>query len=96
MHGNKTLIAKELDKYPEIKNKCKIKHCDKVVQMEDKPSQSIRGGKNSSMWNTIEKKKSKAEAAISCRRALDGISTLILRRLPNVKRPAIAILAFNF
>ena len=31
LHGNKTLIAKELDKYPELKNKCKIKHCDKVV-----------------------------------------------------------------
>jgi glycerol-3-phosphate acyltransferase PlsX len=94
LHGNKTLIAKELDKYPEIKNNCKIKHCDKIVQMEDKPSQSIRGGKNSSMWNTIESvKKSKAEVAISCGNtgSLMAISTVILRRLPNVKRPAIAI-----
>ena len=94
LHGNKILIAKELDKHPEIKNKCKIRHCDKVVQMEDKPSQSIRGGKNSSMWNTIESvKKSKAEVAISCGNtgSLMAISTLILRRLPNVKRPAIAI-----
>ena len=94
LHGNKILIAKELDKHPEIKNKCKIRHCDKVVQMEDKPSQSIRGGKNSSMWNAIESvKKSKAEVAISCGNtgSLMAISTLILRRLPNVKRPAIAI-----
>ena len=94
LHGNKTLIAKELDIYPEIKKKCKISHCDKVVQMEDKPSQSIRGGKNSSMWNAIESvKKSKAEVAISCGNtgSLMAISTLILRRLPNVKRPAIAI-----
>jgi glycerol-3-phosphate acyltransferase PlsX len=62
--------------------------------MEDKPSQSIRGGRNSSMWNAIESvKKSKAEVAISCGNtgSLMAISTLILRRLPNVKRPAIAI-----
>ena len=51
LHGDKKALSRALDKYPEIKNMCKIKHCDKVVQMEDKPSQSIRGGKNSSMWN---------------------------------------------
>ena len=38
-------------------------------------------------------KKSRAEVAISCGNtgSLMAISTLILRRLPNVKRPAIAI-----
>ena len=37
LHGNKTPNSKALDKYPEIKHKCKIKHCEKVIQMEDKP-----------------------------------------------------------
>lgn len=94
LHGNRKAIAEALNKYPDIKHMCKIRHCDKVIQMEDKPSQSIRGGKNSSMWNAIESvKKSKAEVAISCGNtgSLMAISTLILRRLPNVKRPAIAI-----
>ena len=81
-------------KYPEIKKMCKIRHSNKVIQMGDKPSQSIRGGKNSSMWNSIESvKSSKAEVAISCGNtgSLMAISTLLLRRLPDVKRPAIAI-----
>ena len=67
LHGDKKALSRALDKYPEIKKMCKIRHCDKVIQMGDKPSQSIRGGKNSSMWNSIESvKSSKAEVAISC------------------------------
>ncbi len=94
LHGDKKALSGALDKYPEIKKMCKIRHCDKVIQMGDKPSQSIRGGKNSSMWNSIESvKSSKAEVAISCGNtgSLMAISTLLLRKLPNVKRPAIAI-----
>ena len=94
LHGDKKALSRALDKYPEIKKMCKIRHCDKVIQMGDKPSQSIRGGKNSSMWNSIESvKSSKAEVAISCGNtgSLMAISTLLLRKLPNVKRPAIAI-----
>ena len=94
LHGDKKALSRALSKYPEIKKMCKIKHCDKVIQMGDKPSQSIRGGKNSSMWNSIESvKSSKAEVAISCGNtgSLMAISTLLLRKLPDVKRPAIAI-----
>jgi len=94
LHGDKKAITEALDKYPKIKQKCKIKHCEKVIQMGDKPAQSIRGGKNSSMWNSIESvKASKAEVAVSCGNtgSLMAISTLVLRKLPDVKRPAIAI-----
>ena len=94
LHGDKKSIIEALDKYPKIKQKCKIKHCEKVIQMGDKPAQSIRAGKNSSMWNSIESvKASKAEVAVSCGNtgSLMAISTLLLRKLPDVKRPAIAI-----
>ncbi len=94
LHGDKKALSRALAKYPEIKKMCKIRHSDKVIRMEDKPSQSIRGGKHSSMWNSIESvKSSKAEVAISCGNtgSLMAISTLLLRRLPDVKRPAIAI-----
>ncbi len=94
LHGDKRSIIEALNKYPKIKQKCKIKHCEKVIQMGDKPAQSIRGGKNSSMWNSIESvKASKAEVAVSCGNtgSLMAISTILLRKLPDVKRPAIAI-----
>ena len=41
--ADKKALSRALDKYPEIKQMCKIKHCDKVIQMGDKPSQSIKG-----------------------------------------------------
>ena len=94
LHGDKEAITGALENYPLIKQMCRIKHCDKVIRMWDKPSQSIRGGKNSSMWNAIESvKASKAEAVISCGNtgSLMAISTLLLRKRPDVKRPAIAI-----
>ncbi len=94
LHGDKKAIIEALNKYPQIKQKCKIKHCEKVIQMGDKPAQSIRGGKDSSMWSSIESvKTSKAEVAVSCGNtgSLMAISTLLLRKLPDVKRPAIAI-----
>ena len=94
LHGDKKAITNALDKYPGIKKMCRIKHSTKIIQMGDKPSQSIRAGKNSSMWNSIESvKRSKAEVAISCGNtgSLMAISTLLLRKLPDVKRPAIAI-----
>ena len=80
LHGDKKSIIEALDKYPKIKQKCKIKHCEKVIQMGDKPAQSIRGGKNSSMWNSIESvKASKAEVAVSCGNtgSLMAISTIL-------------------
>ena len=94
LHGDKKAITNALDKYPGIKQMCRIKHSTKIIQMGDKPSQSIRAGKNSSMWNSIESvKRSKAEVAISCGNtgSLMAISTLLLRKLPDVKTPAIAI-----
>ena len=33
LHGDKKSIIEALDKYPKIKQKCKIKHCEKVIQM---------------------------------------------------------------
>ena len=94
LHGKKEVISKALNKFPEIRHLCKIKHCDKVISMGDKPSQSIRGGRYSSMWNSIESvKKEQAQVVVSCGNtgSLMAISTLILRKLPDVKRPAIAI-----
>ena len=35
LHGNKKVIGEALDKYPKIKQMCKIRHCDKVIEMED-------------------------------------------------------------
>ena len=32
LHGDKKALSRALEKYPEIKKMCKIRHCDKVIQ----------------------------------------------------------------
>ena len=66
-----------------------------VVTMEDKPSHVVRHGSGTSMWSAIDSvRDGQAKAAVSSGNtgALMAISTIRLRRLPGVNRPAIAIL----
>ena len=63
--------------------------------MDEKPARALRSGKDSSMWNTVTSvKDGEAAVAVSCGNtgALMAISMLRLRKLPGVKRPAIAVL----
>jgi glycerol-3-phosphate acyltransferase PlsX len=63
--------------------------------MDDKPSQVVRNSTGTSMWSAIEAvREGEAAAAVSCGNtgALMALSMIRLRRLPGVKRPAIAVL----
>jgi len=94
LHGNKKEIEPILRNFYELKKNCKFIHTEKSIGMEEKPAQTIRSGRKSSMWNAIESvKKSKANVIVSCGNtgSLMAISTFLLKRLPGVKRPAIAI-----
>jgi glycerol-3-phosphate acyltransferase PlsX len=71
-----------------------IVHAQDVVTMEDKPSHVMRHGKGTSMWSTLQAvRENRATVAVSCGNtgALMALSVLILRRLPGVIRPAIAV-----
>ena len=106
VNGNKTILNQLISKRKILKNICEIRHSKDIISMDDKPTHAMRNGKESSMWGTIEAVKNKdANAAVSCGNtgALMAISTIRLRKLPGVYRPAIAILwpssnslGFNF
>ena len=106
VNGNKTILNQLISKRKILKNICEIRHSKDIISMDDKPTHAMRNGKESSMWGTIEAVKNKdAHAAVSCGNtgALMAISTIRLRKLPGVYRPAIAILwpssnslGFNF
>ena len=94
LHGDKRKIEPHLRNYKQLALNCKLIHTEKYIEMNDKPAQTIRSGRKSSMWNAIESvKKTKANVVVSCGNtgSLMAISTFLLRRLPGVKRPAIAI-----
>lgn len=78
-----------------LMDRCEIRDVREVVQMDDKPSQVIRTGQNTSMWSAIEAvRNGEAEVCVSCGNtgALMMLSIVRLRKLPGVNRPAIACL----
>ena len=78
-----------------LAGRCEIRHAPDVVQMEDKPSQAVRQGRNTSMWSSLDSvREGEASVCVSCGNtgALMLMSVIRLRKLPGIYRPAIAVL----
>lgn len=94
LHGPERELA-PLVKRRKIEDRVTINDVEGVVTMDAKPSQVMRNGKGTSMWETIEAVRSgRASVAVSCGNtgALMALSMVRLRKLPGVARPAIACL----
>lgn len=95
LHGPETEIAPLLQRRPALLERTEVRHVERVVSMEDKPSRVLRRGKGTSMWNTLETvAKGDATVAVSCGNtgALMALSMLALRKAPGIDRPAIAVM----
>ena len=95
LHGDTAELDPLVAKWADLKGRCETRHATEVVSMEDKPSQVVRTGKNTSMWSAIESVRAgEAAVAVSCGNtgALMAMSMIRLRKLPGVIRPAIAVL----
>lgn len=95
LHGPAEELTALVSKRRILEGRVEIRDAQKVVTMEDKPSQVMRNGKGTSMWSTLDAvKKGEAAGAVSCGNtgALMALSMLRLRKMPGVNRPAIAIL----
>jgi glycerol-3-phosphate acyltransferase PlsX len=95
LHGPEAELQALVSKHPELASRTQIRNATGVVTMDDKPSQVVRTGKDTSMWSTIEAVRSgDASVAVSCGNtgALMALSMIRLRKLPGVNRPAIAVL----
>tara|TARA_R110002110_G_scaffold52857_18_gene153374 strand:+ start:2690 stop:3781 length:1092 start_codon:yes stop_codon:yes gene_type:complete len=95
LHGDKAQLTPLVAKRRELSGRCEIRHTTDVVTMDDKPSQVLRTGKDTSMWSAIESVRTgDAAVAVSCGNtgALMAVSMIRLRKLPGVNRPAIAVL----
>ncbi|KIT17767.1 phosphate acyltransferase PlsX [Jannaschia aquimarina] len=95
VHGDTAVLEPLVAKRRGLSDHVTLRHADRVVAMSDKPSQVMRTGQGTSMWSAIEAvRDGEAETVVSCGNtgALMLVSTLRLRKLPGVNRPAIAIL----
>ncbi|WP_170752701.1 phosphate acyltransferase PlsX [Ruegeria lacuscaerulensis] len=95
LHGPEAPLRKLVAKRRVLNGRVVFRDCTDVVTMEDKPSQVVRNGKQTSMWSTLDSvRQGEAHGAVSCGNtgALMALSMIRLRKLPGVNRPAIAIL----
>lgn len=94
LFGDEARLGPLLDRHPALKAACELVHTDVAVAMDMKPSQALRHGRRtSSMWLAIEAVKSgRAAAAVSAGNtgALMAMSTVHLRTMEGIERPAIA------
>ena len=95
LHGDTAQLAPLLAKEPALQGRAQIIHSPGIVQMDDKPAQIMRHGRETSMWGAVSSlRDGQAGACVSCGNtgALMAIAMLRLRKLPGVHRPAIACL----
>ena len=95
IHGTGNLLPKLLRKHKTLSGAFKYVEANNVVSMSEKPSQALRKGRNSSMWNALSSvSNGEAEVAISCGNtgALMAMSMMKLKKINGINRPAIAVL----
>lgn len=93
-YGQREKCEPFLDRFPKLKERSELHHCDVAIGMDEKPSQALRRGRNvSSMWRAIEAvKEGTADVAVSAGNtgALMAMAMFCLRMMPGIERPAIA------
>ena len=95
LHGDEAQLRPLFAKRGKLGARVEIRHTAERVRMEEKPSQALRRGRNTSMWRAIESvEKKEAQVAISAGNtgALMAMAMFQLRTLEGIDRPAIAAL----
>ena len=90
--GNEKKILNLIDRFPNLKKSSDIINCDSFIAMDEKPSQALKSGRNSSMAKAIKDVKagnSKAVVSAGNTGAYMVFSKIILGCIPLIQRPAI-------
>ena len=93
LHGDEAALTPLLLKCKLTAKRSEIRHTDTEIAMDEKPSQALRKGKGSSMWNAIEALRTEeANVAVSAGNtgALMAISKIRLRNKHGAQRPPLA------
>jgi glycerol-3-phosphate acyltransferase PlsX len=93
LFGDERRISPILSAHPSLMAVSTVRHTEKMVANDEKPSQALRSGKDSSMRLAIDAvKQGEAGSIVSGGNtgALMAMSKLILKSLPGITRPALA------
>ena len=92
LFGDEACLNGLLDEHDALKPAVDLCHTDKSIAGDDKPSQALRRGRDSSMGLAIQAvKDGEADVAISAGNtgALMALAKFILRTMPGIDRPAL-------
>ena len=93
LFGDQAKLDPLLDRLPELRTCCQVRHTDQWITGDAKPSQVLRTGRQSSMWLAVDAvARNEAAGVVSAGNtgALMAVSKFVLRMLPGIDRPAIA------
>ncbi len=93
LFGDERRIVPLLRRMPKLRNASLIRHTEESVGGDDKPSQALRQGRNSSMRLAIDAVRAgDAAGVVSAGNtgALMAMAKFVLKTLPDIDRPAIA------
>ncbi len=93
LYGDEKEIAALVTKQRGLDEFVEIRHASEKVEPDDKPSQIVRSGQETSMWKAITSvKDGESDGIVSAGNtgALLAMAMLVLRRLDGIDRPAIA------
>jgi glycerol-3-phosphate acyltransferase PlsX len=91
--GEESRIAPLMARLPRLAGVATVHHTSEMVQDDDKPSQALRAGRQTSMRMAIEAvADGRADGIVSAGNtgALMAIAKFVLKTLPGIDRPAIA------
>jgi glycerol-3-phosphate acyltransferase PlsX len=93
LFGAENQVSPLLAQLPRLANVATLRHTSEMVQSDDKPSQALRAGRNTSMRLAIDAvAEGLADGVVSAGNtgALMAIAKFVLKTLPGIDRPAIA------
>ena len=93
LYGDEDLLAPGVKRQRGLVDVVEIRHTTELVEDDDRPSQVVRSGRETSMWLAIQAvKDGDAAGVVSAGNtgALMAMAILQLRRLPGIGRPAMA------
>lgn len=91
--GDESLINPLLQKHEALLRVSRVRHTDKMIANDEKPSVALRTGRDSSMRLAIDAvKEGQADSIVSAGNtgALMATAKMVLKCLPGINRPAIA------
>ena len=92
VHGPEARLSALLQARPAARSACIVRHTDSFIAMDVKPSQAMRQGKGTSMWNALASvEQGEAQVCVSAGNtgALMAIAMIRLRKMDGVHRPAL-------